>query len=388
MPKSKRKICFVLTSPIHYTRNLLVLKELQKRSDVELFVALGGEIILSRATSKYSNIKELLKKQGITKVFEAHFYLDGDQVIDKAKTLGLGIIEFSTLFNYIGPDLVVVRGDRFEVQAAAAAAVYQNIPCAHLEGGDITGSIDETVRHAVTKLCHIHFATNEQAKNRLVRMGEDPRYVFNFGSPEIEALDYYLKQKSDLSILKKSGSGQELDLKNFAMVMFHPITNQLEELSAQVRSLYEAVAATKVSTIWFYPNFDAGSETISQELRKLSLANTSSQIHFSRYLPPEIFSWLLSKTRCFVGNSSAGIKECSYLGVPVVNVGDRQSGRTKAKNVVSVGFQAKALQKALSQQLNIKRYPKDTTYYVKDTSKKIADKLSTLKLYVQKRFVD
>jgi len=366
----------------------LVLKELQKRSDVELFVALGGEIILSRATSKYSNIKELLKKQGITKVFEAHFYLDGDQVIDKAKTLGLGIIEFSTLFNYIGPDLVVVRGDRFEVQAAAAAAVYQNIPCAHLEGGDITGSIDETVRHAVTKLCHIHFATNEQAKNRLVRMGEDPRYVFNFGSPEIEALDYYLKQKSDLSILKKSGSGQELDLKNFAMVMFHPITNQLEELSAQVRSLYEAVAATKVSTIWFYPNFDAGSETISQELRKLSLANTSSQIHFSRYLPPEIFSWLLSKTRCFVGNSSAGIKECSYLGVPVVNVGDRQSGRTKAKNVVSVGFQAKALQKALSQQLNIKRYPKDTTYYVKDTSKKIADKLSTLKLYVQKRFVD
>jgi UDP-N-acetylglucosamine 2-epimerase len=148
------------------------------------------------------------------------------------------------------------------------------------------------------------------------------------------------------------------------------------------------VAATKVSTIWFYPNFDAGSETISQELRKLSAANSSGKIHFSRYLPPEIFSWLLSKTRCFIGNSSAGIKECSYLGVPVVNVGDRQSGRTKAKNVVSVGFQAKGLQKALSQQLGVKRYPKDKTYYVKGTSKKIADKLATLKLYVQKRFVD
>lgn len=388
MRKHKRKICFVLTSPIHYTRNLLVLKALQNRNDVELSVALGGEILLPRATSKFSNIKQLLKQQGIDKVLEAHFYLDGDQVIDKAKTLGLGIIEFSTLFSYLKPDLVVVRGDRFEVQAAAAAAVYQNIPSAHLEGGDVTGSIDETVRHAVTKLCHIHFATNELAKHRLLKMGENPKYVFNFGSPEIEALEYYLKQKPDLSVLRKSGSGQALDLGNFNIVMFHPDTSDLATLPAQVKNLYEAVTRVGVSTIWFYPNFDAGSEIISQELRRLGNLGQQNHIHFSRYLSPEIFSWLLSKTKCFIGNSSAGIKECAYLGVPVVNVGKRQNGRTKANNVKDVDFHTPALVKAIRYQMSKGRYPKDKTYYVKNTSKKIAAKLATLKLYVQKRFVD
>jgi len=386
--QKKRKICFVLTSPIHYTRNLLILKELQKRADVELSVALGGEIILPRATSKFSNIKELLCQQGIKRVEELHFYLDGDQVIDKAKTLGLGIIEFSTFFSYTKPDLVVVRGDRFEVQAAAAAAVYQNIPCAHIEGGDVTGSIDETVRHAVTKLCHIHFATNEQAKNRLVRMGEDPRYVFNFGSPEIEALDYYLKQEPDLSVLKKSGSGKNLNLDDFMIVMFHPVTNQINKLSHQVKTLYEAVADRGISTIWFYPNFDAGSEIIAQELRKLSAADVSGMVYFSRYLSPDVFSWLLSKARCFIGNSSAGVKECSYLGIPVIDVGDRQNGRTKTKNVVSVGFGKEELRQAIKRQLDAGRYPADKTYYVKDTSKKIAQKLATLPLYIQKMFVD
>mgnify|MGYP001568888011 FL=1 len=181
----KRKVCFVITSFIHYSRNLLVLEELKKRKDVDLHIIVGGSALSSRYTSKLADVKKLLKNDGHSNVYELHFNLEGNDMIVKAKTTGLGVIEFTTLFNHIKPDVVVVRGDRFEVLAATIASAYMSISVAHIEGGDLSGSIDESVRHAITKLSHIHFATNEPAKKRILKLGEHPSSVFNFGSPDI-----------------------------------------------------------------------------------------------------------------------------------------------------------------------------------------------------------
>ncbi|MEK7147580.1 MAG: UDP-N-acetylglucosamine 2-epimerase, partial [Patescibacteria group bacterium] len=169
--KQKRKICFVITSFIHYSRGLFILEELKNRPDVELHIVISGTALLAKYSSKFSYVKNILEREGYNNLHELYFNLEGDSHLTKAKTAGIGIVEFSTFFNQLRPDVVVLRGDRFEVLSAAVAAAYLQIPIAHLEGGDITGSIDESVRHAITKLSHLHFATNEDAKKRILRMG-------------------------------------------------------------------------------------------------------------------------------------------------------------------------------------------------------------------------
>lgn len=164
---TKRKICFVMTSLIHYSRNLLILEELKKREDVELHIIIAGTALLPKYASSHTKIKEILKSEGFNNIYEVYFTLEGDNNVVKSKTVGLGIIEFSLIFNNINPDLLLVRGDRFEVLSAATAASLMNIPIAHIEGGDVSGTIDESIRHTVTKLSHIHFATSELSKKRI-----------------------------------------------------------------------------------------------------------------------------------------------------------------------------------------------------------------------------
>lgn len=385
----KRRICFVMTSFIHYSRNLLILEELNKRPDVELHIIIGGAVLLSKYASKYSNIEEILKNDGFANIHEVYFNLEGSKGVTKAKTAGLGVIEFSSLYEKIKPDLVVVRGDRFEVLSAALAAAYMNIPIAHIEGGDVSGTIDESVRHAITKLAHIHFATNEPARERVLRMGEQPQYVFNFGSPEIEVAFKLANGNGNEVDLSQTGSGALLAPDaNFLMVMYHPVTTELEKISSYTKILLEAVHGLDLPTLWFWPNYDAGAEEISHELRIFANNVSGHKIRFMRYLPPKKFLSLLKNTSCLVGNSSAGIKECSYLGIPVVNVGSRQKNRLRADNVMDVEHQVDAIREAVQKQTNVNRYPSSSLYWANDTSRKIAEILATIDLYIQKSFID
>src|SRR3989338_6441718 len=178
----KRKICFVVTSHIHYTRNKLVLDATRDHPRVELQIVVGGSAILP----KYGEVLDLMQKDGFKCSAKITMVFEGGSPIAMAKTTGIGITEFATVFDNLNPDVVIVRGDRYEVLSAAIAASYLNIPVAHIEGGDVTGTIDESVRHAITKLAHIHFATNEVSLGRILRVGERPEYVFNVGSPELE----------------------------------------------------------------------------------------------------------------------------------------------------------------------------------------------------------
>ncbi|PIQ91702.1 MAG: UDP-N-acetylglucosamine 2-epimerase (hydrolyzing) [Parcubacteria group bacterium CG11_big_fil_rev_8_21_14_0_20_39_22] len=382
----KRRVCFVITSFIHYSRGFLILDELNKRKDIELYVAVAGTALLSKYSSKRAHIRELLEADGINNIHEVHFNLEGDSHFIKAKTAGLGIMEFTNLFNNIKPDAIVLRGDRFEVLSAAISASYLHIPIAHIEGGDVTGTIDESVRHSITKLSHIHFTTNEPARKRVLKMGEDDKFVFNFGSPDIEVVKKVADSSSKFNFLS-TGSGADIDInKPYIMVMYHPVTSESDKMGEYTRDLLEVINDLNIQTFWFWPNFDSGSESISYELRYFNDEVRGHKIRFMRYLPPKDFIYMLKNSMCLVGNSSAGLKECSFLGVPVVNIGTRQGRRLRDKNVVNTSYEKESLRKAIKKQINKGKYPESDLYNSEDTAKNIANTLATLSLYVQKNF--
>jgi UDP-hydrolysing UDP-N-acetyl-D-glucosamine 2-epimerase len=355
-------------------------------------VVIGGTALLSKYTPRYAHVRAMLEGDGIEHIHELYFALEGDNRVVKAKTAGLGIVEFATMFNDLKPDLVVVRGDRFEVLSAATAAAYMNIPLAHIEGGDVTGTLDESVRHAITKLAHLHIATNEQARERLLRMGEDPRAVFNFGSPDIEVARTFARETEGVREVGETGSGALIDAsEDFIMVMYHPVWSEAEERGALARRTEEllgVVHALGIPALWFWPNADLGSEEISHALRVFHDQTHGHRLRFMRYLPPRSFISLLARSRLLVGNSSAGIKECSYLGVPVVNIGSRQRGRERAENVLDVEHESAAIRSAIEQQLAVGRYAPSELYHADGTARNIAETLASAPLYTEKRFCE
>lgn len=386
--ENKRKICFVITSFIHYARNLLVLEELNRRADVDLHVLIAGTALLSKYSASHAHVKNMLEEDGFENLYEVYFNLEGDKPVVKAKSTGLGVIEFAALYNRIEPELVVVRGDRFETLSAASAAALMNIPIAHIEGGDVTGTIDESVRHSVSKLSHIHFATNEAARRRLLSMGENPEYVFNFGSPDIEVVRRIGVNAARPESAPATGSGARIDTtKDYIVVSYHPITSEIDRLAEYTRNLIEAIHESNIQAFWFWPNFDAGAEEkISHELRSFNDRVKEHSIRFMRYIAPRQYLALLNYTRCFVGNSSAGIKECAYLGVPVVNVGTRQAERLRGENVLDVPEEKESIKEAIRSQLARGKFSPAKEYEDDNTSKRIAETLGTAKLYLQKSF--
>jgi UDP-hydrolysing UDP-N-acetyl-D-glucosamine 2-epimerase len=380
----KRKICFVITSKIHYSRNKLVLDELKKRDDVELQIIVGGSAILE----KYGDTLTVLDNDGYKYDAKIIMTLDGGSPVAMAKTTGIGITEFATAFDNLQPDLVVVRGDRYEVLSATVSAAYLNIPVAHIEGGDVTGTIDESVRHAITKMAHIHFATNDDSKARIIRMGERPEYVFNFGSPDLEFVARNSYEASN-ELVNYLGVGEVVDIdKDYIIVMQHPVTTEFGKNRDYITETLKAVDSLQIPAIWFWPNVDAGTDELSKGIRSYRENKNPKFIRFIKYLPPEQFIGLLKKASCLVGNSSSGIKECSYIGTPVVNIGTRQNGRMRAENVLDVGYSEKEISNAITEQLKNGKYQKSSIYYQENTSRNISEVLSKIDLYTQKRFCE
>ena len=382
--KKIRKICFVITSKIHYGRSKLILEELQKRSDVELQIVVAASALLDT----YGNVLDDLEQDGFEVNDKIVMTLEGGNTVAMAKTAGVGIMEFTTAFDNLKPDIVVVRGDRYEVLSAAVAASYMNIPVAHIEGGDVSGTIDESVRHAITKLAHIHFPTNELSKKRIIRMGENPKYVFDVGSSDVEFVASN-KFKVSKELINKLGVGDVINTeRQFLMVMQHPVTSEIGKNRNRTAKTLEAVHELNIPCIWFWPNVDAGTDEVSKAIRDFREIKKPQHMRFLKYLPPEQFIGLLKMSACLVGNSSAGIKECSYIGIPVVNIGTRQNGRMRAENVLDVKYDKLEIKKAIKKQLSHGNYEKSDLYRKKGTSKKIAQTLAKIKLYSQKKFID
>jgi UDP-hydrolysing UDP-N-acetyl-D-glucosamine 2-epimerase len=382
----KRRICFPITSRAYYGRSQLLIRKLHAHPDVELELMLGGSILLD----KYSrHIADDIEAGGFNISGSFLNVIEGGNHVAMAKTACLTALEFTNGLSTIDPDIVVICGDRFEQLAIAMTAAYLNFTLAHIEGGDVSGSIDESVRHAITKLSHIHFVTNDEAYRRVLAMGEDPRFVFNTGSLDVE-LAARVKTVVSAERINAYGVGHTVDTSRpFLLVIQHPVTTERDN-RAHIETTLKAVASTGMPAIWFWPNADAGTAEMSESLRHVreQHAELTEHMRFITNIPVDEFVSLLRQATCVIGNSSAGIKECSYLGTPVVNIGARQQGRLAAEHVMHVAYDAASIREAIARQMAHGRYAPSTLYYRPNTSDQILDVLATAELYTQKRFHD
>ena len=292
----------------------------------------------------------------------------------------------STTFEELKPDVVITVADRFETMATAIAASYLNIPLAHIQGGEITGNIDETVRHAITKLAHYHFPATEESKNRLIKMGEEEWRVLNTGCPSIDTL---MQQSLDLKNCEgfiNQGVGLRMDLKRpYILVVQHPVTSEVDDGYKQIMETLNALKDFEEQKLVLWPNIDAGSDKVSKGIRVFRERNRTLPYRYYKNFPPEIYNCLLANASCLVGNSSSFIREASFLGTPAVIIGDRQEGREHGDNIIQVDNVGEAIRKAVEKQIAHGKYPSQTIFGSGTAGIKIADYLAKIKLDINKR---
>lgn len=381
-----RKVCVVITARPSYARIKSALRAIQQHPDLELQLVVAASALLDR----YGTAVRYIERDGFEVTARVHMVLEGENPITMAKTTGLGLLELSTVFDNLKPDIVVTIADRYETLATAIAAAYMNIPLAHVQGGEVTGSIDEKVRHAVTKLSDVHFVATKKAAERVIRMGEDPEMVFVTGCPSIDLAAEILQNPAlDFDPYEKYGGvGPLVDLSNgYLVVIQHPVTTEYELARKHAFETLYAIRDLGLPTLWFWPNVDAGSDGTSNAIRTFRELEQPKNIHFFKNMSPEDFLKLVYNARCIVGNSSVAIRECAFLGVPAVNIGTRQAGRERGRNVIDVDYDRRAIMQAIEYQLSNGRYPPDPIYGDGKAGKRIADLLAKVPLRVEKRLM-
>lgn len=380
----RRKVCVVVTARPSYSRIKTALKAIEAHPDLELQLVVAASALLDR----YGTAVRYIEEDGFKIAARVYMVLEGENLAAMAKTTGLGLLELATVFDNLRPDVVVTIADRYETLATAVAASYMNIPVAHVQGGEVTGSIDEKVRHSVTKLADLHFASTAQAVGRIIRMGEDPAAVHMTGCPSIDlAAEILPDPVLNFDPLEKYGGvGPPVKLsEGYVVVMQHPVTTEYELARQQVYETLSAVRDTGLPALWFWPNVDAGSDGTSNGIRAFRETERPPNIRFFKNMSPVDFLRLIYNSRCLVGNSSVGVRESSFLGVPVVNIGSRQAGRDRGRNVVDVRHDRQAITAAIHHQVDHGRYALDSLYGDGQAGPRIAQLLSTAPLKIDKR---
>ena len=379
----RRKICVVITARPSYSRIKTALDAIKNNPAMELQLVVAASALLDR----YGTAVNYIERDGFTIAAKVFNVLEGENLTAAAKTTGIGILELSTVFDNLRPDIVVTIADRFETMATAIAASYMNIPLAHIQGGEVTGNIDEKVRHSVTKLADYHFVSSENAKERVLKMGEDPEFVFNTGCPSIDiAAEVAANPALDFDPIEKYvGVGKEFKFdNNYLVVMQHPVTTEYDLAKQHIQETLEAVRDLDYPAFWFWPNVDAGSDGTSKGIRTFRENNDVGHIRFFKNMEPLDFLRLLINSRVLIGNSSVGIRECSFLGVPVVNIGTRQNGRDRGNNVIDVGYDAEKIKEAVKHWLNNGKVKPSNIYGNGEAGVKIAELLSKIPIKFHK----
>jgi len=381
-----RKVCIFIGSRANYSSIKSVMRAVVEHPALELQLVVGASALLDR----FGAAVDVIEADGFTVNARVSMIVEGETPATMAKSTGLGLLELPTTFEQLKPDVVVSVGDRFETMATAIAAAYMNIPVAHTMGGEISGTIDESIRHAVTKLAHIHFPANQAAAERIIRMGEPRDTVHTVGCPRIDLVSEIARSHAALddSWLERDGVGAHIDLKKpFLLVNQHPVTTEYGAGKEQIRETLEALDELKMPTIMLWPNVDAGSEDIATGMRTFRETRKPEYIRFYKNFPIETYVRLMLSCACVVGNSSAPIREGAFLGVPAVNIGTRQTGRDRGPNVVDVGYNRREIVDAIRRQLGRGRYPSDALYGDGGAGPRIADLIARVPLSVQKRLV-
>jgi UDP-hydrolysing UDP-N-acetyl-D-glucosamine 2-epimerase len=391
---TKRKIAIVIGSRANYASIKSVISELDKNANVELQLFVGASAILD----KYGNVSKLIEKDGFKITEKFYMLVEGETPETMSMSTGIGIIKLSGILMNHKPDIVITIGDRFETMSTAIATTYMNIHLAHTMGGEITGTIDESIRHAVTKFSHIHFPANALAAERIKKLGENPEHIFLTGCPRIDVVNEIITDNRNNNFdedgfwKEYKGVGETFPLQDngFLLVLQHPVTTEYKENRKEMRRTLEALNELKMPTVMLWPNADAGSDEISKEIRTFRENNNPKWLHIFKNLPMNYFIRLMDCCSCMIGNSSSAIREGPIVGVPVVNVGTRQQGRARGNNVIDVPHNKTDILDAIKKQLEHGKYSPNKLYGDGSAGKKISDVLSTIdlsKVSIQKRLV-
>ncbi len=380
-----RKICVFTGSRANYSSTRAIMKAIKAHPALELINVIGGAAVLDR----YGSIEPLMEKDGFK--IDAKFYMivEGETPATMAKSTGLGIIDITMIFNNLKPDLVVIVGDRFDVMAPTIAAAYMNIPIAHTMGGEVSGTIDESIRHAITKFAHIHFPANEDAKTRIIKMGERPEHVFNVGCPRMDLVKELLENDSydDEGLLnglfenfKGVGNTFPLERKKFLLVSQHPVTTEFGKNRAFIEETLFALKALGMPTLMLWPNADAGSDEVSKGIRSFREKHAPDWLHLFINLPFEVYIRLMKMCACLIGNSSSAVREGAFIGVPAVDVGSRQQKRMKGDNIIECKPDRAEIADAIKKQISRKDIKPTAIYGKGRAGKSISDILAEIEI--------
>lgn len=377
----RRKICVVLVDRANYGRLKPVMQAIAARPELELQVVAAGTMVLER----FQQPVQIVRADGFPVDGEVFIELEGSTPATMAKSVGFGVVEFASEFQRLKPDVILLIGDRYEALAAVIAAAYMNICIAHIQGGEVSGSIDESARHAITKFAHFHFPSTKRSAEYLVRMGESPDTILAIGCPSSD-IARKLDRKLLPEAINSNGSGGIIDVtKPFLLVLFHPTTTEYGGERQQMEEVLEALYLLRMQTLLLWPNIDAGADHISKAIRVFRDKTKSAWLRTLTNLSPENYLKVLANAACAIGNSSSFVRDAGYLGTPIVLVGSRQEGREADEHVVRVAPQAVEVATTIRAQLAHGRYAPSTLYGDGYVSSRIAEALTWLTPYVQKR---
>lgn len=377
----KRKIAIVLTGRCNYGRLKPTMKTIQEHPELELQLICTGTMVLER----FDRAADLCKEDGFKIDAEIFVELEGSVPTSMAKSVGLVIIELANCFNYLKPDFLLVIGDRYETIGASITACYMGICIAHIQGGEASGALDESARHAITKMAHYHFPSTDRANEFLLKMGELPETVFKVGCPVCD-IAFNLDKTFDKNPFYNRGIGNPVDpSKPYFIVIFHPDTCDLGKEEEHTKEIMASLNEFNIQTCWLWANIDSGGDNINKYLRRIHEYKDPSWLQFVKNFPPEVFQKILANASCAIGNSSSFVRDSTFYGTPVVLIGKRQKGRETGLNVIAVPPKKDLISNAIKKQLENGSYQPDTLYGDGNASKKIAEYLAKIPIYSQKR---
>lgn len=381
MSNARRKVCVVLVDRANYGRLKPVMTAIRELPELQLQVIAAGTMVLERFDSPV----KVVQADGFTVDGQIYTELEGSTPATMAKSVGFGVVEFASEFQRLKPDVVLIIGDRYEALSAALAAAYMNLCIVHLQGGEVSGSIDESARHCISKLSQFHFPATKRSAEYLVKMGERPDTVLGVGCPSSD-IARTLDAQLDDQVVNGRGAGVKIDVsKPFLLVVFHPVTTEFGGETRQMEELMVAIDQVDVPTVLLWPNIDAGADHISKTIRAYRVLKKDLPLRTITNLTPENYLKVLAGSACAIGNSSSFVRDAGFLGTPVVLVGNRQECRERDVHVTQVPAESGPISKAIRAQLAHGKFPPSTLYGDGHVAERIAAAVAKLTPYVQKR---